>query len=243
MKNPINKIGVICAVDEECSLIAAALRNKNKRKTGSVGIIEGKIGDVRTVIAVAGIGKVNAAIGTMAIIYAVQPDALINAGIAGCYDTSGLEKGDIALADKEIYADEGISYGKRFKGMNEIGTPVLRSKGRSYFNEFASDRSLLALMKKDLKKANIDVRTGNFLTVSSVSGSKDQAEVLKKRFHGICENMEGAAVYHVAHAFQKPCIAVRGISNVAGVRNKRNWKIKAASENCQKAVIAFLESL
>ena len=242
MKDPIHKIGIICAVEEECALIVAALRNKKKRTVGSVTIIEGKIGDVRTAIAVAGIGKVNAAIGTMSLISEVKPDALINAGIAGCYDQSGLGKGDIVLADKEVYADEGVLYGKQFKGMNEIGIPVLKHNKKSWFNEFSSDRSLLSSMKKNLKSLNINVRTGHFLTVSSVSGSKERAEVLRRRFHGICENMEGAAVYHVAHTFQIPCIAVRGISNVAGVRNKRNWKIKAASENCQKAVISFLES-
>jgi futalosine hydrolase len=243
MNGPMHKIGIICAIDEECGLLVTALMNKKRRSAGPVTIIEGMIGDIRIAIAAAGIGKVNAAIGTMSLIADVKPDAVINIGIAGCYAAIGLEKGDIALADKEIYADEGISYGKRFTGMREIGIPVLKQGKKSWFNEFPSDRALLSVMRKGLKRACSNVLTGNFLTVSSVSGSKEQAEALRRRFHGICENMEGAAVYHVAHRFRVPCIAVRGISNIAGVRNKRSWKIKDASETCQRAVISCLEGM
>lgn len=243
MKGPIHKIGIICAVDEECGLLVASLSHKRKRKARPVTIIDGMISDMRVAIAVAGIGKVNAAIGTMALISDAKPDAIINIGIAGCYDGSVLEKGDVALADQEIYADEGISYGKRFKDMKEIGIPVLKYNKRSYFNEFSSDNILLSMMKKSLKNIVKNIVIGPFVTVSSVSGSKEQAGVLRRRFHGICENMEGAAVYHVAHMFNMPCIAIRGISNVAGVRNKRSWKIMVASEMCQKAVISFLEGM
>jgi hypothetical protein len=72
MNGPMHKIGIICAIDEECGLLVTALMNKKRRSAGPVTIIEGMIGDIRIAIAAAGIGKVNAAIGTMSLIADVK---------------------------------------------------------------------------------------------------------------------------------------------------------------------------
>ncbi len=239
----VKTIGLICAVEKECDRILPALRNPKKGTIGATHMVDGGFGGMRVVVGIAGIGKVNAALGTAILMNLVNPDVVLNLGIAGGYGENPPGVGGVAVARKEIYADEGVVDGKSFRGMGEIGIPLLKRDGRSFFNVFPADRSLTASMKRAGEVVTVTTVSGDFLTVSSVSGSRTRAKRLEKRFSGICENMEGAAVFHVAYAFRKPCAAVRGISNLAGIRDKRKWKIDAASENCQKVVLAFLESL
>jgi hypothetical protein len=37
-------------------------------------------------------------------------------------------------------------------------------------------------------------------------------------------------------------LEIRGISNIAGIRDRRKWDIKRASENCQKVVMDIITS-
>jgi futalosine hydrolase len=87
------------------------------------------------------------------------------------------------------------------------------------------------------------IKTGNFITVSAVSGSQKRAKDLGKRFGAVCENMEGAAIAQVCALYELPMIELRGISNMAGVRDKRKWNLKIASENCQKLVLETIKKL
>jgi futalosine hydrolase len=71
-----------------------------------------------------------------------------------------------------------------------------------------------------------------FVTVSCASGTEDRARRLGRQFQGLCENMEGAAVARVCEAFQLPCLELRCVSNIAGERNRRRWRLHEA---CLKA--------
>ena len=81
------------------------------------------------------------------------------------------------------------------------------------------------------------IKSGAFVTVSAASGSAQRAKELERRFSAVCENMEGAAIAQVCAIYKLPMFEIRGISNTAGVRDKRRWDIQLASLNCQKAVL------
>ena len=55
--------------------------------------------------------------------------------------------------------------------------------------------------------------------------------------------MEGAAIAHICRIYGIPFVEIRGISNMVEDRDKGKWDIELASENCQKAVLHFLETL
>ena len=67
-----------------------------------------------------------------------------------------------------------------------------------------------------------------------------QAEKIRKRFESkdliMCEDMETAAAALMACRAGIPCTAIRGISNLCGDRNYRNWKLKEAAEAAQKVL-------
>jgi futalosine hydrolase len=66
---------------------------------------------------------------------------------------------------------------------------------------------------------------------------------MERRFNAICENMEGAAAAHVCAMYGIPMVEIRGISNIAGNRDRKKWDLKLAAENCQRVVLEFLKKI
>jgi len=126
--------------------------------------------------------------------------------------------------------------------MEYIGLPLLKN-GMEYYNTFPMDMELVQLAKKASKDAGFNVRSGNFITVSQCSGTLGSGELLRERFNGICENMEGAAVAHICALYKIPVVEIRGISNIIEKRDLRKWNIRKAASNCNKAVMELIKGL
>lgn len=247
----LNKlIGLISATEKESRAILKTLR-KVKDKRLELPVYQGKIGKTNIIHIISGIGKANAAHAATLLIEKFSPSAVINFGIGGAYPSSGLRAGDIAIADKEIYGDEGLCLKDGFHKADEIGIPLLKKGRKKYFNEFPLQNGIV---KKAFESAKLltfnsqlstNVRTGTFVTVSTVTGTGRRARELEKRFSAsggaICENMEGAAVVHVCAMYGIPMLEIRGISNIVEDRDKSKWDIKKAAENCQKIILALIK--
>ena len=63
-------------------------------------------------------------------------------------------------------------------------------------------------------------RGERFVTVNTCTGSDDAARGMRSRTGGAVESMEGAAIAHVAALSAIPVGEIRGISNVAGNRDR-----------------------
>ena len=96
---------------------------------------------------------------------------------------------------------------------------------------------------KDGTFSGFNVESGNFVTVSAASGTRKRAEELRKKFSALCENMEGAAIAQVCAIYNIPVFEIRGISNIAGIRDRRRWNLSLASENCQKVGLEMIKHL
>ncbi|GAB4534244.1 MAG: futalosine hydrolase [Thermodesulfovibrionia bacterium] len=228
-------IAILSSVSNESNLILSRLTKKQRVSLAKKTVYQGILSGHHTILMITGIGKVNASHSATVLIEHLPIRLLINCGVGGAYPESGLDVGDIAIASKEIYGDEGV-YGSD-KGMREIGIPVLKLGKKGYFNEFLLDTRLL----RDVSLKG--ERIGPFVTISSVSGTYERAIELGSRFNAICENMEGAAIAHVCRIYNIPMLEIRGISNIAGIRDKRRWNAGLASENCQRFVLEVIKSL
>ncbi len=93
------------------------------------------------------------------------------------------------------------------------------------------------------KDVGFNVKSGNFVTVSRCSGTRESGDIMRKRFNGICENMEGAAVAHICALYGIPMIEIRGISNIVEERTLKNWNIPLAVSHCNKAVSEVVKRL
>jgi futalosine hydrolase len=207
----------------------------------------GKIGDNNVIHIISGMSKTNASHAATLLIERFSPSLIINFGIGGAYPSSGLRIGDIAIATKEIYGDEGLWMKDGFHTADSIGIPFLKKGRKKYFNEFPLDNNFVKKVFEFLKlktcnlKLETNVKAGIFVTVSTSSGTYKKAKELEKKFDSICENMEGAAIAHVCAIYDIPMLEIRGISNIVEDRDKKRWDIKSAAENCQKIVIEFLK--
>jgi futalosine hydrolase len=233
-------IGLISAVAFEGGLFAAESEKVEKEKAAGLDFYLNRKDENAFVYAAAGIGKVNAAHAAAIMIRDYFPSVIVSLGIGGAYPSSGLAVGDLAVAKTEIYADEGVLLKDGFHTLEAIGIPTVRTGGRRYFNDFPSDR---ALMRKALHAAGriSHASAGRFATVSSCTGTRKRALEIEKRFDVICENMEGAAVAQISRLYGIPFVEIRGISNIVEDRDTGKWQKGLAAENCQKAVMCFLE--
>lgn len=250
-KIPEYPLGLISAVPLEGTIILRHMKKIHENVPYGLTLYKykGRIQDKSVIYIVSGIGKTNASRGTTLLIEKFSPCLIVNFGVGGAYPSSGLKIGDIAVAEKEIYGDEGIYLKNGFHTAEAIGIPLLVKARRRYFNKFQLDKKLL---DKALKSSNLvtrhsslvtHVKSGTFVTLSTCTGTLKRAKELEKTFHAICENMEGAAVAHVCTLYEIPMVEIRGISNVVEDRDKKKWNLKLASENCQKVVIEFLKRL
>lgn len=81
---------------------------------------------------------------------------------------------------------------------------------------------------------------GPSLTVSMVSGDPETAHARYARHGAYAENMEGSAVVHACFRFGVPVAEIRGISNIAGNRNRRDWRLRAAVAHCHGILLKLL---
>lgn len=239
-------IAILSSVPFESDLVLAKLKYVRETVIAGKKVYQGKLFKKNILLMNSGICKVNAALSATALLENFPVRLIINSGIGGSYPDSGLKIGDIAIATKEICGDEGIITPEGHEGLEKIGIPLVQDGKRKYFNEFPLDKTLIkktySIVTRHASRVT-RVKAGNFVTVSATTGTRKRALELGKRFNAICENMEGAAVAQVCTIYRIPMLEMRGISNIAGIRDKRRWNIRLASENCQKAVLEIVSSI
>lgn len=84
---------------------------------------------------------------------------------------------------------------------------------------------------------------GPSLTVGMASGDEETAAERFAQYRAFAENMEGSAVAHACFRFDIPMLECRGISNIAGDRDRDNWGIERALRHCHAIVSQLLREL
>lgn len=168
-----------------------------------------------------------------------QFDAVLNFGVAGAYPDNGIDIQagmlDICLARQEILGDFGICLDN---SVEPLGAEQLQIS-----NSFILDTPLMRQAETALVDCGMSVKQGVFITVNCVSGTRKRGRMLGRRFQGLCENMEGAAVARVCARFALPCCEVRCISNMVEDRNTDNWQLQFACARAGQAAAVIINSL
>jgi futalosine hydrolase len=233
---PAPLIGIISAVAFEADLLVASMGAPGH----GPGIAAGTLGPYRTVYIESGIGLVNASHAATVLAERHRPDALILIGIGGAYPGSGLGIADIAIAESETYADAGILMADGLHPLSETGFPLLVAGGAAYFETLPVATSAVGI---DLLARLPGAKKGAFLSVTQITGTADRAKALAERHGGaIIENMEGAAVAHVALMYGVPFMELRGVSNRVEDRDLGGWDRPGAARACQEALLRALDA-
>jgi futalosine hydrolase len=85
-------------------------------------------------------------------------------------------------------------------------------------------------------------RRARFVTCATVSGTDRRAAEIAARTGGAVESMEGAAVVHAARLMGVRVGEVRGISNLAGDRDRARWRIRDAAAAARAALVSWVEA-
>jgi futalosine hydrolase len=229
-------IALLCSVHAEAELLLSKIAATKTTLFGSSSVISGSLSHTEILLCIGGMGKVNAAHAATLLLTHFHPEALIVFGVGGAYPSAGANVGDIALASEEIAGDEGVLTAEGFKDAEYIGIPLLKTATEEIYTAYHPSKGLLDQARKALGK----VPVGAFVTLSTCTGTTARARELEARYHGLCENMEGAAAAHVAVCHHVPWIEVRGISNIVEDRDLSKWDIPKAAEAVQHAVMNIL---
>jgi futalosine hydrolase len=160
------------------------------------------------------------------------PDLIIQAGIAGSFET-GYEPGEVVLIDAEQLADLGVIENAQWKNIFDL---QLTDENQAPY-------------KKGLLP-NPYINHFNFLGIRKVAGisvntiSTDTATIKRMQQSSpapVIESMEGAALHFIALHQKIPFIQLRSISNNVGERDKTKWKIKEAISNLNEELKNFID--
>ena len=104
------KIGIIGAMEKEIEALRADMTEKTTRVISGMRFDEGKLCGRDVVLAVAGIGKVNAAMCTQTMILTYAPNVILNTGVAGGIG-KGLRVMDVVVATAVAQHDLRLAAG------------------------------------------------------------------------------------------------------------------------------------
>jgi futalosine hydrolase len=233
-------IALLCSVQAEAEHLLASMIVTKNTMLGSKQLIEGSLGAERIVLCIGGMGKVNAAHTATLMLERFEPEAIVVFGIGGAYPKSGAGIGDIAIAKEEIAGDEGVLTRDGFKDTRYIGIPLLKTATSVVYTTYPASEPLVHRSLQSLtarwKPGQGKIHVGNFVTLSTCTGTTARARELEERHNGLCENMEGAAVAQVAALHGVPWLEVRGISNIVEDRDLKKWDIPKAAGEAQSAI-------
>lgn len=152
-----------------------------------------------------GIGKVNAAVGTLELIHKYSPDAIISTGVAGGIDHS-LEVMDIVASSRLVYHDVDCGDG------NEHG----QVQGMPVYYEGA--KVILDKIKVCYQECNI--HEGLICTGDQFITDKEALSRIKEaQPEALAVDMESCAIAQTCYLYKIPFISLRIISDIPGKDN------------------------
>lgn len=228
-------IGIIGAMDIEVRALKELMDNAEIEKISSVEFYRGKIEGIDTVVAVAGVGKVNAAVCAQTMILKYAPDYIINTGVAGGLSQE-LKIGDIAVADKVVEHDMDTT-----PVGDEIGFITGIDKVYMECNGFISDLMCKAIDGLGGVKA---VR-GTIASGDQFIASDAQRQRIIENFDAVAAEMEGAAIGHVCTMNGVGFGVLRSISDGANDDSTVDFPTfaKSAAETAVNIIRAMLREL
>jgi futalosine hydrolase len=174
-----------------------------------------------------GVGAVNAAYALTRFLDREPVEAVVVCGIAGAYPASGIPVGSVVCAESECYGDLGADSPGGFLDMQALGFPVVGGRNPLY-------NTLPMQIFPATRRARL-------VTMNTCTGNDAAARAIEARTGGAVESMEGAAIAHVAALAGIPVGEIRGISNMAGNRDRSTWRVKEAAAAAQETLLLWLK--
>lgn len=180
-----------------------------------------------------GTGMLATAVSLTKLVLEEKPDLVIQAGIAGCFDTS-MTLGKVIIVNEESLADTGVEEDGKWKDIFDLKLE------KSSYPPFERRK----LPNPWLTKFNLlKLPEVSGITVNEITTNPERIRQLVKKYVPVTESMEGAALHYVCRQANIPFIQIRSVSNYIGERNKANWKMKEAIGNLNQMLLQYIDNL
>jgi len=184
---------------KELELLLPLLKDSEQSCMGGCEFYRGKMGRHDVIAMQCGIGKVNAAMGSLTLINSFLPDFVINSGVAGGADRS-VNVMDIVAGNRVAYHD--VWCGPESHMGQVQGLPLY----------FEGSKRLL-----DLLPARDDLHCGLICSGDQFIDKMEDVQRIKGNFpDALAVDMESGAIAHVCHLNKVPFLALRVISDSPG---------------------------
>ncbi len=194
----MNTIGIIVAMDKELKLLLPLLKDRSEVSVNDFTFTTGTLGGRRVAVGKCGIGKVNAAVGTLSLIDTFHPSLVINTGVAGGTG-SGARILDVILASEVAYHD--VWCGPGTEPGQAAGCPP---------------RFICPLPAAEIAP-RIGAKTGLLASGDIfVSRPQDVSRILELYPQAVAVDMESGAIAQVCHLKNVPFICLRVLSDTPG---------------------------
>ena len=193
------KIGVIIAMDIEY-----------RQMHDAIGGDTGRLGKNEIVLWQCGIGKVNAAVGTMRLIQEHHPDAIVSTGLAGGIDPL-MQVMDVLAATQAVYHDVDCG------GICSNGDVVSLGQVQGLPARYDADPHLIDTALAVAKEFDGRLMTGLICTGDQFITDRERQNVIKRNFvDGLACDMESAAIAQTCYLLKVPFMSLRVISDTPG---------------------------
>ena len=162
-----------------------------------------------------------------------RPDMVIQAGVAGSFDTK-IPLSSVVAVKEDTIADECVIESRKLKTLFSLQLVPQ--------NQFPYKKGWLINPDRGLiKRSKLKAVRG--ISVNQITTSKKIIRFYKDEFDPVTESMEGAALHYVCLMEKIPFLQIRAISNYIGERNKKKWNMKDSIANLNNELIRLLEIL
>lgn len=198
-------VGIICAMQVEADGILSLMSEKSERVIAGMKFTSGVMHDKEVVVVVCGVGKVNAAMCTLALIQEYHPDCIVNSGVAGGVSKK-VKIGDIVVATSAVEHDMNITALGDKQG--EVSFP----EGKVMY--FDCDKTVAeTLYNACTNLEDTKIEKGVVASGDIFISKRSQRIGINKLFSALACEMEGAAIAHVCSRANVPCGILRAISD------------------------------
>jgi len=245
-------LGILGAMAIEVEDLQQQLSEKKVHTVRGIRFVTGMLKGHKVVLALSGIGSVNAGVATALMLEHFAPTNVLFTGIAGGLNPD-LGVCDIVIGNQTTYHDFGERNARGFRPFPTV-SPI---DGKSNPLSFPADATLLSAAEKAAKGLQLTqvkllegtrkprVVTGGIVTGNSFVASPEKRDELRTRYKADATEMEGAAVAQICWQHHVPCLVVRSLSDLAGENATADYKQfeKTAAANSARLVVAIVQEL
>ena len=230
----MKKIGIIGAMELEVETLKSKLENLQITERAGMRFYEGTLNGTAVVIVQSGIGKVNAAMCMQILADLFAVSHVINTGIAGSLDAD-LDIGDVAISTDLMHHDFHVGpFGYDWGQVPDMDV-----------HAFPADPRMADLAEELCKAQGVNCRRGRIVSGDQFIAEKAEKEAIIEHVGGLCTEMEGAAIAHVAYRNGIPVLVLRAISDKADDSAEMDYPTfeRMAAENSARLVEALVAKI